>query len=375
MTRIHIPREDLYEKVWSKALRLLAPEFGLSDKGLAKLCARLEIPVPGRGYWRKVELGYTVKQTPLPKPSAKCERFASFWVEGIANRKAAKKFEEDVLVISVKEFERKSENKIMVPKIVRKFHPLVKQTLEALQKGYIDDYGRSHSYGEDRITASCSKKIAPRVARLLQTLIKALETRGHSLTVRRCYYKYSPGWSEVRTFIQYAEEEIQISLMEKARRIDRAPDQVPYSWSRKYDFTPSGELVLTASVRGWYLGKKSWSDTKKQKLEDQLNKMMIDLAKIAIHVKKEREEEAKKEQEVEQRRQEAERLRQRQLEEQKRIDYLEVILKQWQKAKQIREFLSVAEKVPVDPKAVNMEKEEWLEWVRGYANSLDPFSN
>lgn len=34
----------------------LAIEFGISDRGLAKVCGRHRIPVPPRGYWAKVAL-------------------------------------------------------------------------------------------------------------------------------------------------------------------------------------------------------------------------------------------------------------------------------------------------------------------------------
>ena len=44
-----LSRDDLYELVWSKPMRDLAKDFGISDVGLAKRCRRLGIPVPGRG--------------------------------------------------------------------------------------------------------------------------------------------------------------------------------------------------------------------------------------------------------------------------------------------------------------------------------------
>jgi hypothetical protein len=44
-------------------------EYGLSDRGLAKLCTRHEIPVPPRGYWAKIAHGHKVPQTALAPPS------------------------------------------------------------------------------------------------------------------------------------------------------------------------------------------------------------------------------------------------------------------------------------------------------------------
>jgi hypothetical protein len=60
-------REDLYGAVWSKPMIKLAEEFGISGRGLAKLCERLKVPVPPRGYWRKVSLGQSIRKIPLPR--------------------------------------------------------------------------------------------------------------------------------------------------------------------------------------------------------------------------------------------------------------------------------------------------------------------
>jgi hypothetical protein len=35
---IRLTREELYEKVWSRPMRSLAKEWGISDVGLAKIC-------------------------------------------------------------------------------------------------------------------------------------------------------------------------------------------------------------------------------------------------------------------------------------------------------------------------------------------------
>ena len=43
----------------------LAIEFGISDRGLAKVCGRHRIPVPPRGYWAKVTAGERPKVPPF----------------------------------------------------------------------------------------------------------------------------------------------------------------------------------------------------------------------------------------------------------------------------------------------------------------------
>ncbi|HJY07216.1 MAG TPA: hypothetical protein VJ323_12935, partial [Bryobacteraceae bacterium] len=59
-------RNSLYEEVWATAMAKLAKKYGISDVGLAKVCRKLAVPLPGRGYWAKKEAGQTVHKLPLP---------------------------------------------------------------------------------------------------------------------------------------------------------------------------------------------------------------------------------------------------------------------------------------------------------------------
>jgi hypothetical protein len=61
-------REVLYQKVWSTPMRSLAKEYGISDVGLAKVCKKLHVPLPGKGYWAKKAAGKTVANRPRLKP-------------------------------------------------------------------------------------------------------------------------------------------------------------------------------------------------------------------------------------------------------------------------------------------------------------------
>src|SRR5438132_6961131 len=63
-------REELYDVVWSESMSKLARRLGLSDRGLAKACARANVPVPGRGYWAKLRHGKRVHRPPLPPAAA-----------------------------------------------------------------------------------------------------------------------------------------------------------------------------------------------------------------------------------------------------------------------------------------------------------------
>ena len=48
-------RSELHALVWSEPMQRLAVRFGISGVAIAKRFRKLNIPVPGRGYWaRKV---------------------------------------------------------------------------------------------------------------------------------------------------------------------------------------------------------------------------------------------------------------------------------------------------------------------------------
>ena len=61
-----ITREELYEAVWSESVQSLAKTLGISDVGLAKICKKLNVPRPGRGYWAKPSAARKLLRKPLP---------------------------------------------------------------------------------------------------------------------------------------------------------------------------------------------------------------------------------------------------------------------------------------------------------------------
>src|SRR6266478_10151871 len=67
MIREKWDRQELYEKAWQFPLRKLAPEYNISDVALAKVCRKLEIPLPGLGHWTKIACGHTIPRPPLPQ--------------------------------------------------------------------------------------------------------------------------------------------------------------------------------------------------------------------------------------------------------------------------------------------------------------------
>jgi hypothetical protein len=57
-------REKLYREIWSEPIQRVARRYRMSDTGLAKICERLFIPRPPRGYWAKKAAGKPVSPVP-----------------------------------------------------------------------------------------------------------------------------------------------------------------------------------------------------------------------------------------------------------------------------------------------------------------------
>lgn len=57
-------REKIYEEIWSEPIQRVAKRYDISDVGLAKVCKRLNIPRPGRGYWAIKAAGKPIPKRP-----------------------------------------------------------------------------------------------------------------------------------------------------------------------------------------------------------------------------------------------------------------------------------------------------------------------
>ena len=65
---IVITRAELYALVWAEPAMNVAARYGITGTGLAKICKRLRVPVPSRGYWARKQARQAVRADPLPAP-------------------------------------------------------------------------------------------------------------------------------------------------------------------------------------------------------------------------------------------------------------------------------------------------------------------
>src|SRR3954462_13026666 len=63
-----VSREKLYEEVWADPMVKVAARYDVSSSFLARICTRLNVPRPSRGYWAQLEVGKAEAKPLLPDP-------------------------------------------------------------------------------------------------------------------------------------------------------------------------------------------------------------------------------------------------------------------------------------------------------------------
>ena len=65
ITAVRMTRQQIFDLVWERPLSKVAPEMGMTDVGLRKVCKRCSIPLPGNAYWGKLRHGKPAKRPAL----------------------------------------------------------------------------------------------------------------------------------------------------------------------------------------------------------------------------------------------------------------------------------------------------------------------
>lgn len=61
-----VTRESLYEEIWTEPMTKVAARYNVSSNFLARVCERMNVPRPGRGYWAQLSAGTAERKPSLP---------------------------------------------------------------------------------------------------------------------------------------------------------------------------------------------------------------------------------------------------------------------------------------------------------------------
>lgn len=358
---VTLTREELYEQVWTTPIARLATEYGMSDRGLAKLCERFRIPRSGRGYWAKRQHGQKVRRTPLPR--LKDSRSETVRLYRQPYREPA--------TLEV-------DGTIIVPEVLADPHPLIVRTEKSLRSARVDEEGLVSPRAKRALRVRMAPASIDRAMRILDTLVKDLEERGFKVEAR------VDDRGRPETVVVVDGEAIEFRLTEKLQRVERKPEEEEVrQWRRrrratasgKYDYRPAGALtleILTRIARGV---RTKWSDLKKTPLEQRLEPFVATLVLASDTVKRRRreEEEARRRREAYER-ERAEKLRQIREEEQ-RLEQLEAEVEAWHRSQRIRAFVDAVRETASPENGQDGKEDqvdEWIAWATSYADRFDP---
>src|SRR5437867_3393657 len=172
--RRHLDRDQLYEQVWAEPVTKVAARYGISDVALAKVCRKLDVPVPPRGYWRRLERGWQPARPPLSKrrPGIPCS------VELMNRPPTSDGAPRSPEVEAQEAFEQQPRNRVRVPRRLVDPHPLVARTAERLRVAKPGKYGTVGAWGDKTLDVQVGPRSVERALRLMDALVKALEARG-----------------------------------------------------------------------------------------------------------------------------------------------------------------------------------------------------
>lgn len=344
MQPVTVHRETLYEETWTEPMSSLAKRYNISDVALAKICRKLQVPVPARGYWARIRSGYKVGRPPLPNLSSGGQKSATISPSLRKSQKIPEAVQEQ------QAYEALPGNRISAAHFSRKLHPLVQITKQILT-GRLEPSRKVVA-----LNMRVSKSSRDRTLRILSALFYACEERGYSVLTDE---------KEGSLFI-IREEKVRFFIEEPSRRITIPESKRKESWSPTFELEPTGKLIFRIQEYVDIL-RKSWSDGARQTLEDQLNDIISGLVEASLAVRQRRIENEQREIIW------AERERERLLHAERKRQ-LESDMKQLQEAACLRNFAEqVRKRFAAEGNQALLS--QWSDWVSRIADGFDPTSD
>jgi hypothetical protein len=371
-----LTRKELYELVWSEPVQAVAERFGMSDRGLAKLCERHAIPTPGRGYWRQKETGHPARRLPLPTLHPTHQRLDTVQLpEPQVIVQPAPKPEpppDPPRVAVQRAFE--DANPIVVGDLPDRPHPSVRATRAGLRKLKEGSSGRMRASGDLSLNVAVTAATRDRGLRIVEAMCRAFKQRGWPVTAHQGDHRDSQVEVHGVKVAFSLEERLRQQERPKPKPIDRLL-QPSLMFQERYEYIPTGELVLRAWHTTWF--KSKWGDGKRQRVEEKLNDFMITVVTIAdAHIRWKEEQVVQERRRLEEEKVRWERQR-RQEEEDRRGKDLAQLAERWREAEALRVFIAAvrARFGTFGDAPQDTQLERWLLWVDGYAGRKDPLNH
>lgn len=399
-----LSREDLYELVWSKPMLDLAKDFGISDVALAKRCRRLAIPVPGRGYWARVDAGQKPYRPKLPKrePQYGDQHALTVQAQEPDDRAAASETPETCESLSTIEG-RIAALPITSADSIMDCLAAVKRTARqfkhARRAEFVFDRGEKTG---PVVSMDVSDAVLDRACVLADRVLKACESLGWSFVAPERERKADesarphgrhgspePQPANLVGQILVADERVGLHIEERLREEKREPTAAELAREkREYKYhaprkthVPTGNLrvVRLDTYRSYGTpARLTWYDRGGTRVEERLPDILAGFYELALSIKARRAEDERQErvrQEAERRREE---LEARQEANAALIKQLETDAGAWHRARYLRRYIRAARKAlgtsPIQAR-FHDHHIDYLDWAEAYIDQLDPLTS
>ncbi len=263
-SEIKFLRKDLYDEVWSQPMSKLAKKYHLSNVGLAKICNKKNIPIPGRGYWAKLAHGHKVRRKPLLKSSG-----TDFVIIHLRSTP---------VILKKKHYQPKLQ--IPVNDSLLNLHPMIKEAISYFKTAR-EDFMRGNRYSppHNNIHINVTKNLLKRALIIADTIIKELEKKNF------LDFANHPSCAVILG------ERVRFCIEEPCKIIKK---KVSFSNCTKYDYEYYASGILRLRIdedKYWLKGcQLTWTDGKKKRVEDCLGEFLEMLISLG-NEKKERSRE------------------------------------------------------------------------------------
>ncbi len=371
-----VDRETLYNEVWTDPVIVVAPRYGLSDVGLAKICRALVIPLPSRGYWAKVKAGRIMNRAPLPK--LKQQGPVATGLVKLAPEKAA-----------IREAARQSAAKVRkeTPPLpppeqlpASSLNPLVRAASKRLrQRDGWPENTQLRTAPKEVLNLSVTRESIDRALCIVDALLKALIERGFDIEVDGERGVTLLKWIEIGTTLEFAlTEYIRRTRHERTPAEERAQkrywdhsrwdNSASFPHVPMYDYTPTG--TLTVQVGRW--PSRTWKDTPRTQLENRLGEVVGGIVELAQETHAKDLEDARRKEAHRRAVERFEFLTKQRADEVERFKNVEASATDWERAARLRVFADAVENEARSCGGLSPEQLDWLAWVRAKADWLDP---
>ncbi|HWK03745.1 MAG TPA: hypothetical protein VNS58_08940 [Puia sp.] len=348
MENVILTRQQLFDLVWSQSFLTISKRYVISDAGLYKICVKLDVPVPRGGHWTK----RLADRPPLGKlpPSLSSEQAVTLVIrtkspEGVSGTMQLNNLREMM--------ERDPKLNLLVPHQLKAPHKLIEEAMRLLTEKPVSDGQLKGVVMSDGNTLDVC--VSPtnlfRALLFMDTMIKALQARGHNVVIKKKH-----------TYALLDGHEIKISFREKFKEMI-----VPETTWTNTECHANGIVFFRIE----HFGRREWRDGE-QTIEEQLSAILAQMeidsklfdtreaAEKALNEKNESKFRIQQEESI------------RRVRELAKVNALMQDAARWRQANEIREYVKAKEQKAVAMGGVSEELQTSLDWARAKADWLDP---